>query len=143
MKLRIQLIIITLLAGSIALNLLLINELSTPRELSTDNAEIALSDLASNKLYDIITNRHFDHTDYNGCNFSCRVARSGVLGINGIIHVSENLYVYPSCDIRNAIDKWTESPTHLANLDRPYDYGVILIYRMNDNRCYIIYDVAG
>lgn len=100
--------------------------------------EIQIDDSILGQLYklnlekqrDIIETGRWDHTNGDGTTYKERVQH-----LNGT--TSENLYRGYTCDIRFAIQMWNESPTHLENMNRDYDAGIITIQRVDENTCYI------
>lgn len=96
----------------------------------------ALNQLAINKINDLISTNQWSHVNSDGCNLTCR---TNMLNING--WTGENLYFGTSCDIRNAITLWEQSPSHFKVLNHQYDYGTIQIYRKDSDHCYIVFNV--
>lgn len=89
--------------------------------------------IAENKMDDLVKTGYFDHENSNGCDFQCRVRdyRSEYSWIG------ENLY-RGRCDIRTAMEKWEQSPTHKNVLDHNYTKEIILSREYVSGWCYII-----
>lgn len=82
---------------------------------------------------------NWSHND-GTCDLKCRAAKVELF--NEVGWIGENLYRGGSCDIREVMRLWEESPTHKEVLDSDYKYGVMLIYKDLDY-CYITLDVGN
>jgi hypothetical protein len=109
-----------------------IEPVKVPIELKTV-ARKDITKLAQDKLNDLALTGHWDHTNSNGCDFTCRAKPY----LNDYLWIGENLYK-GVCKKENAFRLWEKSPSHLEILNHEYNQEVLLMREYEENHCYII-----
>lgn len=92
--------------------------------------------VANTKLQNLVANNEWTHS-IGDCDFSCRADK---LQLDFSKEYSENLYD-GICDLDTAITLWKESPEHARNLEKSYDYFIIVGERYAEDRCYFVYNI--